>query len=126
MARLHWSFVRLHPFKTANQCLAMSLVNHLLWQLHGAGIPHLVLDHLALRLSRNAYERAFARALDGWLLRDPSPVRRTLELSSRKRRAFAILERLRQTRSLADAQAIVAEQEEDALLVLLEPAGAVG
>jgi hypothetical protein len=61
-ARFHWCFVRLHPFRCANQSLAMNLVGAALSRVLGGSIPHLVLDHLALRLERSAYERVFARA----------------------------------------------------------------
>src|SRR3970282_800080 len=50
-ARFHWQFVRLHPFYCANQSLAMNLVNFVLARALGAGIPHSILDQLALRLA---------------------------------------------------------------------------
>lgn len=119
LARFHWSFVRLHPFAFANQCVAMSLVNHVLRRALGAGMPHHVLDHLALRLSSTAYTRVFAAAVRGWVVRDDSPVRRTLELVSRKRRAFDFLGRLERAESIDAAGELVRERPDDALLVLL-------
>src|SRR5262249_24017915 len=56
-AGVHFRLVRLHPFVSGNQSIAMALVNGLLRPVVGAGLPHLVLDHLALRLALPAYER---------------------------------------------------------------------
>jgi hypothetical protein len=119
LARFHWAFVRLHPFAFANQCLAMSLVNHALRRMLGAGMSHHVLDHLALRLSRAAYTRVFGSAVRAWLVRDASSVRRTLELVARKRRAFDLLRGLEAEASVAGARRLAAERSDDALLVLL-------
>jgi len=118
-AAVHWAFVRLHPFRFANQCIAMSLVNHVLRRSHGSGIPHLVLDHLALRLTGAAYERAFRRAAQAWMLEEPSALRRLVELISRKRRAFALLEVLRATRSLEEARSAIERHPGDAALLCL-------
>ena len=82
-------------------------MNHVLRRLFDAGIPHLVLDHFALRLTPEAYERAFRRGVGAWLVRDESSVRRWVELASRKRRAFALLEGIRAAASLDDARALV-------------------
>jgi hypothetical protein len=123
LARLHWELVRLHPFGFANQCLAMSLVNDALRRLHGAGIPHLVLDHLALTLPEEAYVEVFARAVQAWLVRGGA-VQRTLELVARKRRAFALLGALRGASSLAEAARVVAGTPGDAPLVMLARSGA--
>jgi len=61
-AELHWRFVRLHPFACGNQSLVMALVNHARRAVHPSGIPHLVLDHWALRLPLGPYTELFARA----------------------------------------------------------------
>jgi hypothetical protein len=122
LAQFHWSFVRLHPFACANQCVAMSIVNHMLRESHGAGMPHHVLDHLALRFSSAAYTRAFQTAVRAWLVRDESPVRRTLELVARKRRAFDLLRGVEGAASASEAGRLVAERPEDSLLVLLSEA----
>lgn len=118
LAILHWQLIRLHPFGFANQCLAMSLVNGSLRRLHGAGIPHLVLDHLALTLPVDEYTEVFARAVEAWLVRGAA-VQRTLELVSRKRRAFGLLEALRGTTSRDEAARVVAGRSGDAPLVML-------
>lgn len=123
LARFHWAFVRLHPFAFANQCVAMSLVNHALRRISGAGIPHHVLDHLALRLGRTAYERVFRTAVDAWLVLEESPVRKTLELVARKRRAFALLRALEAESSIGGARELVAARSTDARLVLLPAPG---
>ncbi|HEX7670853.1 MAG TPA: hypothetical protein VF395_14760 [Polyangiaceae bacterium] len=119
LARFHWAFVRLHPFAFANQCVAMSLVNHVLRRVSGAGIPHHVLDHLALRLGVGAYERAFRTAVEAWIVLDESPVRRTLELVARKRRAFDLLRALEAESSIEAARDLVAARPADSRLVLL-------
>jgi hypothetical protein len=66
LAALHYRFVRLHPLPSANQSLSMSFVNEVLGRLLGSGIPHLLLDQLALRFELSAYKRLFARAARVW------------------------------------------------------------
>jgi hypothetical protein len=105
---------------SGNQSVAMGLVNAVLRDAFGAGIPHLVLDHLALRLSLPAYEGAFARAVRCWLLVDESPVRRALELAGRRRRVFAFLEALRAARP-EEIAGLIAARSADAELALLAP-----
>jgi hypothetical protein len=120
LAAAHFRFVRLHPFTSGNQSVAMGLVNAVLREAFGAGIPHLVLDHLALRLSPSAYEEIFARAVHAWLLVDENPVRRALELAARRRRLFSFLEALRAARD-EEIAGLVAAREADARLALLFP-----
>jgi hypothetical protein len=119
LAQFHWGFVRLHPFPAANQCVAMSLVNHVLHLAGPAGVPHLVLDHLALRFSGDAYAVAFRRGVDAWLVTDESPVQRTLELVSRKRQAFALLEQIGTAASTEEASRSMVEQVTAARCLLL-------
>jgi hypothetical protein len=121
LASAHFRFVRLHPFVSGNQSVAMGLVNAVLRDTFGAGIPHLVLDHLALRLSLSAYEEVFSRAVQAWLLVDESKVRRALELSARRRRVFSFLEALGASRAEEVAR-LIASREADARLALLDPA----
>jgi hypothetical protein len=118
VASVHWRLVRLHPFMSGNQSVAMALVNAVLRRAFGAGMPHLVLDHLALRLSLSAYERVFERAVGAWLVVDENPVRRALELATRRRRLFAFLEELRQVRE-DDVPALLAGRASDAALAFL-------
>lgn len=119
LAGFHWAFVRAHPFAFANQCVAMSVVNHVLRQTLGAGMPHHVLDHLALRLSKPAYEGVFRIAVRAWVVHEDSPVRRTLELVARKRRTFELLRKLDAAPSVNEARRLAGESPEDANLVLL-------
>jgi hypothetical protein len=44
----------------------MSFVNEVLGRLLGSGIPHLLLDQLALRFELPAYQQLFARAARVW------------------------------------------------------------
>lgn len=76
-AAFHWCFVRLHPFHNANQSLAMNLANAAIGRHGRAGIPHLVLDHFALRLRRAPYAELFARAVAAY--GDPGPPAARLE-----------------------------------------------
>jgi hypothetical protein len=68
LSRFHYRFVRLHPFRCANQSLSMNLVNLALSRTRGAGMPHLLLDQLALRFTLPAYERVFALAVEQYAL----------------------------------------------------------
>jgi hypothetical protein len=117
-ASVHWRLVRLHPFTSGNQSVAMSLVNGVLREACGAGLPHLVLDHLALRLTLSAYESVFERAVDAWLLADENPVRRAFELAARRRRLFAFLESLA-TVPEGDLPGFLADRSADAALAFL-------
>ena len=117
---VHWRLVRLHPFMSGNQSVAMALVNGVLREASGAGLPHLVLDHLALRLALPAYEEVFVRAFRAWLVKDESPVRRALELATRRRRLFAFLETLRHVPEERVAT-LVDERRADAALAFLTP-----
>jgi hypothetical protein len=118
-AGVHFRFVRLHPFMSGNQSVAMGLVNGVLRAVYGVGMSHLVLDHLALRLSLPAYEQVFERAVEAWLLADESPVRRALELATRRRRVFAFLEDLRNAPETA-VSALLQARAGDAALALLQ------
>lgn len=66
LAAFHYHFVRVHPLPSGNQSLSMSFVNARLQRLLGTGIPHLLLDQLALRFELPAYQRLFARAAKVW------------------------------------------------------------
>ena len=94
-ARFHRLFVRLHPFHCANQSLAMNLVNAALVGRAGAGIPHLLPDHLALRFGNEAYEKLFRRAVSAFCLPPTDGAGpRLVELQRRKTRSFAVIEAL--------------------------------
>lgn len=124
-ASVHYRLVRLHPFKSGNQSVAMGLVNAVLREAAGAGIPHLVLDHLAFRLSLPAYERVFHRAVGAWLVVDDSPVRRALELAARRRRLFAFLDAL-QNAPESGVSELLAARSADAALAFLVPGPRAG
>lgn len=91
LADFHQAFLRAHPFAAGNQSVVMSLLNHVLRRRHGVGMPHLILDHLALRLSRAAYEEVFVRAARHWHLPDGDRAARLGELIEKKRAVFAFL-----------------------------------
>jgi len=118
LARFHRRFVRLHPFRAANQSLAMNLVNAVLGRALGAGIPHLLLDQLALRLTETAYVAVFRLAVDGHLVAGKSEARwRTL--AERKRRMYGVVERLARARD-AEAEAILDADVEATRLALIQ------
>jgi hypothetical protein len=118
LAAFHQRFVRLHPFRAGNQSLVMNVVNALLRELVGAGIPHLVLDQLALRFDETAYARLFARAVDAWTV-PGSPLERYRVLTDKKARYFALLGALDASPSLDAARALVTARADDAAVALL-------
>lgn len=119
LADFHQKFVRLHPFQAGNQSLAMNVVNGLLTELSGAGIPHLVLDHLALRFDRRAYADLFLRAVRSWSVTG-TPVGRYRALTDKKQRFFALVGRLSAATDAEAARAVRDASPDDARLALLE------
>jgi len=119
LAGFHQAFVRLHPFHCANQSIAMNLVNAILSRVVGAGIPHLVLDHLALRLCEDAYARVFTRAVRAFVVEADDPTRRLATLMDRKARSFSIIEALGRSRSRSDADGLLAGDPQGARFALL-------
>lgn len=115
LARFHQRFVRLHPFKAANQSLAMNLVGAVLRRSHGAGMPHHLLDHFALRLSEAAYTRVFATAAEVGIVTYNAAERWRL-LADRKRRAFDFVSRLERD---ADPQSALRADPEAARFALI-------
>jgi hypothetical protein len=101
LADFHQRFVRLHPFRACNQALAMNIVNAVLARVSGSGMPHLLLDHVALRFSPVAYRRLFALAAEGWCVAG-APAARLGELLRKKAEYFALVGQLA---SAADASA---------------------
>jgi hypothetical protein len=63
LARFHQRMARLHPFPTANNVIAMNLVNHVLREVTGAFLPHLILDLIATVADEDTYALVFARAV---------------------------------------------------------------
>lgn len=94
-AAFHRAFVRLHPFHYANQSIAMNLVNAVIERVAGAGMPHLLLDLLALRMSSEAYGRVFRRAVEAWVIDEKEPGRRLALLMEKRARMQAAIERMR-------------------------------
>jgi hypothetical protein len=119
LAAFHQSFVRLHPFYCGNQSIAMNIVNHILVKTAGAGIPHLVLDHLALRLTPTAYFALMARCIKRYVEPSGSPAERYQALARRRGLAFALVDALRQADSLANARALAHADTEAAGCLLL-------
>jgi hypothetical protein len=123
LAAFHQKLIRLHLFRAANQSLAMSVVNAVLGAAgertrERVGIPHLVLDQLALRLSVDAYRKVFALALAEWTVLG-SPGERLRRFADKKRRAYALIERVQATADLEAARALAEASPEDARLALL-------
>lgn len=119
LARFHQAFVRLHPFHCANQCLAMNIVNSVLSRHTGTGIPHLLLDHLALGMSAAAYTRVFDTAVRAFSATDPDPSRRLAVLRERRARSFALIDRLGKCASAQDEKAAVEADPEAATWALI-------
>jgi hypothetical protein len=119
LASFHQNFVRLHPFHCGNQSLAMNLVNGVLCRALGAGMPHLMLDHLAFRLSPVAYARVFRRAVDAYVEPAPNAAARFRELASNRRRAFDLARQLDAARTLEEAEALSRADAASARLLLL-------
>ena len=120
LAAFHRDFVRLHPFHCGNQSLAMNLVNRVARAAFGAGLPHLLLDHLAFRLSPEAYARVFARAIEAYVDPQPTPAARYLRLASNRTRTFALVRQLAAAPSLDGARDLVRADPVAAKLLLLD------
>lgn len=118
LADFHQRFVRLHPFRACNQALAMNLVNGVLARVTGAGMPHLVLDHLALRWAPLAYRRLFALAADAWCV-SGAPAERLTRLLAAKRDYFALVAKLTSAEDAAAARIAAETAPEAARLALL-------
>jgi hypothetical protein len=118
LSRFHYRFVRLHPFRCANQSLAMNLVNLVLTRLRGAGMPHLLLDQLALRFTESAYERVFDLAANQYAVRG-EPVERWRLHREQKNRAYALIERLKQSATGEEAAAIAGADPASARAALI-------
>ncbi|MBM4363265.1 MAG: hypothetical protein FJ104_11330, partial [Deltaproteobacteria bacterium] len=118
-ARVHRLFVRLHPFVAGNQSLAFGIVNAALRRARGAGIPHLVLDHLALAGSDALHLEAFRAAVDAWGAPGESPAARTLRLARLRAAVFTLLGEVDRAGSPDEARARVLERPEISRAALL-------
>ncbi len=119
-ARFHWRYVHLHPFRCANQCIAMNLVNYVLAQALPSGIPHLVLDQLSLRLEMEPYVRLFARAVANYVIADPNPAVRYRLLQQKKRLAFSAMHRVGEAENEVAALEVLKAHPDEAQAALLE------
>jgi len=122
LAAFHQEFVRLHPFHCGNQSLAMNLINRVASRALGAGMPHLFLDHLALRLSPEAYGRAFRRAAEAYVDPQANVAARYLRLASNRTRTFALLRQLETASTLEQASTMARTDAANARLLLLADA----
>jgi hypothetical protein len=127
LGAFHHSFVHIHPLPSANQSLSMSFVNAALQRLLGSGIPHLLLDQLALRFERPAYQRLFARAARVWSAWPKNAAGVTS--TERLRRLIAMRSELNDfvtalgnSMTLIEARALMATRPEAAELALLSEA----
>ncbi|MGC4095269.1 MAG: hypothetical protein QM756_46570 [Polyangiaceae bacterium] len=94
LARFHYRFVRLHPFRCANQSLSMNLCNGVLLRALSKSMPHGLLDLFALRLSEPAYEIVFERAVRHGALGGISPAQRWATLRQQKADVYALVKQL--------------------------------
>lgn len=125
LSAFHFGFVRAHPLPSANQSLSMSFVNSLLRPLLGIGMPHLLLDQLALRFERAAYGRLFARAAHAWSAPWPSATERLRSLLRMRSELNGFVTKLGEATSLIEARALIADVPNGAKLALLfEPGDA--
>jgi hypothetical protein len=99
----------------------MNVVNWLLQRTLGVGMPHLMLDHLALRLSSYAYVRVFARAVAAYAGPGADLAQRYFSLSRKRARAFTLLGEISACASLPEARQRIATAGEDSQLLLLRP-----
>jgi hypothetical protein len=123
LAAFHWRFVRSHPLSSANQSLAMCFVNRLLRPLLGIGMPHLLLDQLALRVAPSAYGRLFARAARAWCPPWPSATDRLRSLLRMRNELNGFVAKVSALTSIIDARALLHDDAEGARLALLSEPG---
>jgi hypothetical protein len=122
LADFHWRFVRVHPLPSANQSLSMSFVNAALRRTFGAGIPHLLLDQLALRFDAAAYRTLLARAVQAWCVPFPTPSQRLIQLGRMAQTLNELATSLGAAGSLLEARALLPRMSYAAELGLLSDA----
>ena len=120
LGAFHYRFVRLHPLPSANQSISMAFVNATLHRLLGIGIPHLLLDQLALRFTLPAYQQLLARAARAWSAPWPNATDRLRHLLHLRAELNAFVSELSEAPSLLEARALLAERPDAARLALLE------
>lgn len=119
LGHFHWYFVHLHPFSCANQSLAFVIVNWVLNRLTCSGIPHLILDQLALRHECTEYSRLFARAVSHWTTTEIEPAARHLARVRSRQVLDDFIAQLATTATEPDADAIADVNAASARLALL-------
>jgi hypothetical protein len=119
LAAFHYRFVRVHPLASGNQSLAMAFVNAALHRRLGVGIPHLLLDQMALRFELGAYQQLFARAVSAWNAPWPSPAARLRHLIRMKGELNEFVSELGQAGSLLEARALLPQRPHARRLALL-------
>lgn len=119
LSSFHFHFVRIHPLPSGNQSLSMSFVNAALDRVLGIGIPHLLLDQLALRFGLAAYQRFFARAVKSYSAPWPDPSERLRYLVRLRNELNAFVTQLGSAASLLEARALVGSDPHGAALALL-------
>jgi hypothetical protein len=123
LGAFHFRFVRLHPLPSANQSLSMSFVNASLRRILGIGIPHLLLDQLALRFELTAYQRLFARAARAWSAPWPNATERLRHLVRMRNELNELVTSIGNAASLIEARALLATSSRAAELSLLRETG---
>jgi hypothetical protein len=119
LAAFHYCFVRLHPLPSGNQSLSMAFVNAALSRRLGIGIPHLLLDQIALRFELSAYQRVFARAVSAWSAPWPSPAERLRHQLRMKAELNDMVSTLANAPSLLEARALLPQRPHGSRLALL-------
>ena len=122
LAAFHWRFVRLHALPSGNQSLSMSFVNAALGRLLGVGIPHLLLDQLALRFELAAYQRLFSRAARAWSAPWPNAAERLRHLVRMRNELNDFVSAVGKAGSLLEARALLTTDTHAAALALLSEA----
>jgi hypothetical protein len=107
LGAFHWRFVRVHALPSGNQSLSMSFVNAALGRLLGIGIPHLLLDQLALRFELSAYQRLFARAARAWSAPWPNAAERLRHLVRMRNELNDFVSAVGNAGSLLEARALL-------------------
>ena len=126
LGAFHHRFVRVHPLPSGNQSLSMSFVNAALRRSLGVGMPHLLLDQLALRFDLPAYQRLFTRAARAWCAPWPNPRERMLHLAHKTRTLSELVTSIAGASSLIEARALLPAMPYAAELALLSDASLAG
>ena len=119
LAAFQHRFVRLHPLPSGNQSLSMSFVNASLRRLFGMGIPHLLLDQMALRFDLPAYQKLFGRAARAWSAPWPNAAERLRHLLRMTKVLNAFITSLQNAPSLIEARALLTDERHAADIALL-------